>query len=168
MNDAAVVVDNLIEEDRNNFESHLNDLQKASKIKREMKVKKRAESLVKDEFTFQCFNCSNIICKSSEIRKIQGAHHVCIADTITEKVSWMRDPNPKFKENEMKMDGATECKECDHILGGVCDYKGTEYPLLKIKCFRVVDRNGKGKHYKKWKQAPCMIEEISLDRLKKI
>lgn len=162
MNDAVLVLEQIIERNRNNFEIRLNKLQTDAKIKRTLKEKKKYERRAEGDFEFRCFNCDQFICMSSDIRKIQGSHHVCVADDVTERVIFQRSPLPEYVENDMKMDGATYCLKCMQSLGGVCDYKGIEFPLMKIQQYRLVDRNGKGSHTKKWKGAPCKVQEIDL------
>ena len=167
MNNAVVVLERLIERNRNDFEVQQNKLQLSDKIKRETKAKRKAERLIEGDFEFRCLHCSNFICMSSDIKKIQGCHHVCVADDVNERVTFQRSIMPEFEENDMKMDGATYCNNCLNTLGGVCDYKGIEFPLIKVSLFRLVDANGKGSHTKKWKGAPCKIEEIELEDLRK-
>ena len=167
MNDTVVVLEQLIERNRNSFDMQRYKIQFSEKIKRETKAKKRAERLIDGDFEFRCLHCSNFICMSSDIKKIQGCHHVCVDDDVSERVTFQRSPMPQFEENDLKMDGAIYCNGCLNQLGGVCDYKGVEFPLFKVQLFRIVDRNDKGYHTKKWKGAPCKIEEIELNDLRK-
>lgn len=167
MNEAVIDLERTIEANRNNFEIQQSKLQFEASLKRDMKQKRKAERLRDDEFEFRCFHCDNFICMSSDIKKIQDAHRVCIADNVEERVNFHRSPIPQFEESDMKMDGDTSCGSCQHTLGGVCEYKGIEFPLLKVQNFRLIDRNGKGSHHKKWKGVPCRIQEIdTVDLLK--
>ena len=166
MNDTVVVLEQLADRNRNHFELELNNIQSTDKLKRAAKAKKRAERLMDGDFEFQCFHCSNFICMSSDIKKIQ-CHHVCVDVDVGERVTLQRSPVPEFAENDVKMDGATYCNSCLTPLGGVFDYMGIEFPLIKVQQFRIVDRNGKGYHTKKWKGAPCKIEDVELEDLRK-
>ena len=165
MNKAVIALEDYIARNKDQFEMKLNTLQFSAKHKRDMKQKRRSDRLVHGEFELQCFHCSHFICMSSDVKKIQSVHHVCIADDIRERVNSLRSPIPLFEESDMKMDGETSCRNCERPLGGVCEYKGVEFPLLKIAYFRVVDRNGKGSHHKKWKGVSFFIEEISNEDL---
>ena len=160
MNEAVIALERMIEANRNNFEIQQSKLQFDARLKRDMKKKRKEERLRDDEFEFRCFHCDNFICMSSDIKKIKEAHHVCIADDVEERVSFHRSPVPQFEDSDVKMDGETSCNNCQHTLGGVCEYKGIEFPLLKVQHFRLVDRNGKGSHRKKWKLVLCKIQEI--------
>ena len=165
MNVAVIALEKYITRNRQVFGIQQQKLQFTAKLKRDMKETRRRERLVDGDFELQCYHCSSFICMSSDVKKIQGVHHVCIADDIRERVNFARSPLPQFEESDIKMDGATTCKNCQHPLGGVCDYKSIEFPLFKIRYFRVVDMNGKGSHHKKWKGVSFKVEDIEVNDL---
>ena len=165
MNDAADVLDEVIERDRNDFEAELSQLQLSAKLEREMKRRQRDEQLVDGAFEFQCFNCSDFICMSTDIRKVQGAHHVCVDSDVSERVTLRRFLIPSFVDGDMKSGGDVFCNNCRSRLGGVCDYKGIQFPMITIDLFLLMDMHGKLSHKRRWKNAPCKIQEIDLDDL---
>lgn len=159
-----------IEDHPNLWEQELRQIQEKQKQEEELKEEQRFANMTDGEHQFRCLNCNNFICFLSDIRKIQGSHHVAVNEEVPTRLISVRNPQPKFMDDELKFDGAIYCgnEDCQRELGGVCEYKHTEFPLLKIKHFRIVDKNGKGATYKQWKKANFQVQSFTLDDLQEV
>ena len=159
-----------IEDHPNLWEREMREIQEEKKRLADLKEEERLLNMSKDEQEFRCLNCNHFVCFLSDIRKIQDAHHVVIDGGASKRLISFRNPHPRFIDDELKFDGAIFCGDvdCQRELGGVCEYKHTEFPLLKIKYFRVVNRNGQGNTFKQWKKANFDIEAFTLDDLREV
>ncbi|XP_053406754.1 ATP-dependent RNA helicase DHX58-like isoform X2 [Mercenaria mercenaria] len=159
-----------IEDHPNLWERELREMQEKLKLQEELKQEQRRANMTNAEQEFRCLNCNHFICFLSDIRKIQGAHHVVVDEEVSERLISFRNPHPRFIDEELKFDGAIFCgnPDCQRELGGVCEYKHAEFPLLKIKNFRVVSRNGVGNTFKQWKKANFEVEPFTLEDLRDV
>lgn len=105
---------------------------------------------------------------SSDIRLIQLSHHVAINDEVMKKITLIRDLSPEYEDDNLKSDGRILCVHCQRRLGGVLEYQDTEFPLIKIKYFRVIDRSDQRNSFKKWKHVNFKVEKMSLNELDRI
>ncbi|XP_060562666.1 antiviral innate immune response receptor RIG-I-like [Ruditapes philippinarum] len=159
-----------IEDHPNLWEKEMREMQEEKKLQEELKEEERRLNMSNDEHEFRCLNCNHFICFLSDIRKIQEAHHVVVDEAASTRLISYRNPHPRFIDDELKFDGAIFCGniDCQRELGGVCEYRHAEFPLLKIKNFRVVNKNGQGNTYKQWKKANFNIEAFTLDDLRRV
>jgi hypothetical protein len=159
-----------IEDHPNLWEKEMREMQEEKKLQEELKEEERRLNMSNDEHEFRCLNCNHFICFLSDIRKIQEAHHVVVDEAVSTRLISFRNPHPRFIDDELKFDGAIFCGniDCQRELGGVCEYRHAEFPLLKIKNFRVVNKNGQGNTYKQWKKANFNIEAFTLDDLRRV
>lgn len=170
MNRAVPELQRYIEDDPNKWEEELYQMQLEAKLKEEAKKKRREAQMKEGDVELKCLNCSAFICFASDIRVIQKAHRIVVNEDVKTRLVLERRPIPKYFEDELKFDGSTYCgaNNCRHELGGVCEYKHTEFPLIKIKNCVVVDRNGKSETFKTWKKANLRLEHFTLDDLREV
>ncbi|XP_052772384.1 ATP-dependent RNA helicase DHX58-like isoform X2 [Mya arenaria] len=156
-----------IEDPANFWERELLDIQEKMKREEERQAQQRAVHMATTGARFECFNCSSLICLSDDIRVIKGAHHVIIDEEAKRRLI-LKKGATDFEEPEgAKYGGVLLCanEECQRQLGSVCTYNCTEFPLMGLKNFRVVDQSGKGRQFKKWNQVNCRLEEFTFDEL---
>ncbi|XP_053406755.1 antiviral innate immune response receptor RIG-I-like [Mercenaria mercenaria] len=170
MNEIVPQLQTDIEKDLVAWKLELTKMQKDNKLAEEKRDKECKAKMTDDEKELQCFKCSKFICMSSDIRRIQGTQHVVIDEAVQKRISWTRNPLPKFKNDPLKYDGSTFCgnSKCQQKLGGVCEYHGIEFPLISISNFRVVDKNRQGKTFKKWKSVNFVVEDFSLEQFDEV
>ena len=133
-------------------------------------IRKEKERLARLETgcRFQCLNCSTTICRAEDIRVIKRAHHVIIDRDANRRLRRERG-TIKFKEPEgAEIGGALYCmtETCQQKLGTLFKYTETHFPLISLKCFRIVSEEGVGRTYKKWRDVPCEIETFTFDDLR--
>ncbi|NXD17128.1 DHX58 helicase, partial [Nothocercus nigrocapillus] len=107
-----------------------------------------------------CVNCNVAVCRGSDIRTVEGMHHVNINPLFkfyykvsAEKVQLERS----FKDWQPGCSVA--CKECSQAWGMEMIYRGVRLPILRIKHF-VVETPDEKRRYKKWSSVTFPIEEF--------
>ncbi|XP_052790518.1 ATP-dependent RNA helicase DHX58-like [Mya arenaria] len=159
-----------IEDHLNIWEKELLDIQEKMKQAEQRDAEERKMYMAASGARFECVNCSSFICLSDDIRVIKGAHHVII-DEEAKRCVTLKKGGPIFTEPEgAQYGGAVYCanEECQRELGSVCTYKYSDFPLVALQNFRVVDRFGQGHTFKKWKQVNCRIEEFTFEDLEAV
>ncbi|XP_052770381.1 antiviral innate immune response receptor RIG-I-like [Mya arenaria] len=159
-----------IQDHANVWERELLEIQERMKQEEEKQVEERELNTAATGVRFECLNCSSFICLSDDIRVIKYAHHVIIDEEAKRRLSLKRGA-PSFIEQEgAQYGGALYCanEECQRRLGSICTYKSSEFPLVDLKNFRIVDHLGKGRSFKKWKKLNCRIEEFTFEDLEAV
>ena len=83
MNEAINHLQNFIEENKQKFLDEIESLQLEANIQRELENTTRGSRVVGDyEFELRCGKCNEFICMSTNIKKIQNAHHAVISEEI--------------------------------------------------------------------------------------
>lgn len=170
MNRIVLELQIYIEDHQNIWEREIQKMQELQMHTEELKKEQRRANMTNDEKELRCMNCSKFICFSSDIRKIQNSHHIIIDEDAQKRIISVRSPYPIFMDEDLQFDGGIFCGnvDCQRVLGGVCEYRHVEFPLIAIKNIRVVDKNGNGRTFKKWKKANFEPEQFTLDDLRGI
>ena len=158
-----------IEDNGNEWERELLAIQQRVKDEELRKDEERA-SRMQTGCRFQCLNCSTTICSAEDIRVIKNAQHVIINEDANTRLRRVRGPATYTEPEGAEYGGDIYCmtQSCQAKLGSLCNYAHTLFPLMTLKCFRVINAEGKGCTYKKWKQVPCEIGEFTFDDLKAV
>ena len=159
-----------IEDNQNLWERDSLIIQLEAKQIDDVEEENHRRTLTAEPMEIQCINCSTTICKSKDLRTIQKAHHILVNKEFADRLIMARSPIPAFQEEDLKYDGQVFCSnpECRGDLGGVCEYKSLEFPLLSLKRLRFVKSDGQGACFKQWKRVACYIAELTLDDLREI
>ncbi|XP_062594925.1 antiviral innate immune response receptor RIG-I-like [Saccostrea cucullata] len=141
------------------------DIQRKAKTERDLAAKNKEGIVVRQgQYVLRCQKCSQYVCMSNEVRKIQNAHHACICDDIKERVVGQRLPRPQFQDDDLKCAvGKLLCKSCGSDLGNVSIYRNAQFPILKIESLLMEDSMGRRDVKKKWKSVPFAVQEITAD-----
>ncbi|XP_067869539.1 probable ATP-dependent RNA helicase DHX58 [Heterodontus francisci] len=140
----------------------IQELQMEGIVRRKMKEQNhnaaRMEN-VPEAVRFFCRNCNEAVCHASDIRTIEGMHHVNVNPIfqIYYKVSGQIHLPRKFED--WKPGGTVSCQKCGQVWGMQMIYKSVPIPSLCIKNFVVELPSGK-RTFKQWKGVPCQIEEF--------
>ncbi|KAM8795326.1 ATP-dependent RNA helicase DHX58 [Eudromia elegans] len=109
---------------------------------------------------FYCVNCSVAVCRGSDIRVVEGMHHVNV--------------NPLFKFYYKVIPGKLQlersfrdwepgcglaCNECSQAWGMEMIYRGVKLPILCIKNF-VVETPDEKRKFRKWSGVTFPVEEF--------
>ncbi|NWX93708.1 DHX58 helicase, partial [Nothoprocta pentlandii] len=109
---------------------------------------------------FYCINCNVAVCRGSDIRTVEGMHHVNINPLFQfyYKVSRERlQLERTFKDWEPGC--CLVCNECNQAWGMEMIYRGVKLPILSIKNF-VVETPDEKRNFKKWSNVTFPIEEF--------
>jgi len=158
-----------IEANGNEWERELLAIQRQVKDE-ERRKKEEREARMQTGCRFQCLNCSANICRAEDIRAIKNAHHVIIDADANTRLRRVRGPATYTEPEGAEYGGHIFCmtQSCQSKLGSLCNYAHTRFPLITLKCFRIVNAEGKGCTCKKWRQVPCEIGEFTFDDLKAV
>ncbi|NWX23688.1 DHX58 helicase, partial [Aegotheles bennettii] len=109
---------------------------------------------------FHCVNCNVAMCRGSDIRTVEGIHHVNINPdfrlhyrVVSGKIQFQRT----FRDWEPGCRIA--CSECCQDWGIEMIYQQVKLPILSIKNF-VVETPAEKRRYKKWSAVTFPIEEF--------
>ena len=105
---------------------------------------------------------------SSDVKRIQGVHHVVIDETFHERVTFAKAGNPRFADETIQFSGKLICRECGDSLGVICIYKGMDFPVLTIQKILIVDMNERQTTCKQWKQVPFHVSQLGTDDFREI
>ncbi|XP_056005193.1 antiviral innate immune response receptor RIG-I-like isoform X2 [Ostrea edulis] len=144
------------------------EIQREAKIARDIALKNRkAVQANLGEFKITCNPCRNFICMSTDIKKIENAHHAAINEDIMENVN-VESSVPDYEDQNMSVGaGKLFCKNCGNPLGNITIYKGAQFCILKCEYLIMIDSAGNGVTKKKWKQAPFFVPPLTLPDLEK-
>lgn len=159
-----------IEENHLYWNQELRRIQTENKKVEEQSAKKRQANMTDDEQQLRCKNCDKFICMSSDIRRVQLSHHIAVDEDVPNRLIFIRGPSPKYVDEDLKHDGSIKCgdKTCQRKLGGVCEYEKTEFPMIAIEHFRVVNRYGQARTFKKWKFVNFKVTQFTMEDLNRI
>ena len=143
------------------FTAELFRLQDEAKLDRDLKALQRKGKRIRTgEFEMRCFKCSEFICMSSDIKKIENAHHVCVDEGLKDRVHYVRVATT-FTDDQVEAVGKVICSECGNELCRLIKHKGLEFPELKPEKYLIVDMNGRQDSCKAWKDAPFEAQPLT-------
>ncbi|NXL59097.1 DHX58 helicase, partial [Chordeiles acutipennis] len=132
----------------------------ASWLMKETRISERRRLHDPDAVHLYCVNCSVAVCRGSDIRTVEGMHHVNI--------------NPNFGLYYRVLPGKVQlqrtfrdwepgcrivCSECSQDWGMEMIYRQVKLPILCIKNF-VVETPAEKRKYKKWSSVTFPVEEF--------
>ncbi len=158
------------------FKKEIIDLQKKAKVGRDMaRVEKRAVEKLKKthqqqgDFVLRCYKCNQFACVSSDIRSIQGQHHVVIDEQFCNRVKFVSAVKPQSFGNDGKFEkhGKIYCNKCYHDWGVMAKFAGVPIEIIKIASFMLVDSRDERRMCKKWKQCPFSVSALEAEELER-
>ncbi|KAM6107913.1 ATP-dependent RNA helicase DHX58 [Pterocles gutturalis] len=132
----------------------------ASWLLKEARISERRRLHDPDTVLLYCINCNVAVCRGSDIRTVEGMHHVNINPdfrlyyrVIPGKIQFQRT----FRDWEPGCRIA--CSECSQDWGMEMIYRQVKLPILCIKNF-VVETPAEKRRYKKWSAVTFPIKEF--------
>ncbi|XP_042643176.1 probable ATP-dependent RNA helicase DHX58 [Tyto alba] len=132
----------------------------ASWLMKEVRISKRRRLHDPEAVYLYCVNCNLAVCRGTDIRTVEGMHHVNINPSFrlyyrvsSGKIEFQRT----FKDWEPGCRIA--CSECRQDWGMEMIYRQVKLPILCIKNF-VVETPAEKRRYKKWSSVTFPIEEF--------
>ncbi|NWI27105.1 DHX58 helicase, partial [Sula dactylatra] len=130
-------------------------------LKKEARISERQQLHDPDAVYFYCVNCNVAVCRGSDVRTVEGMHHVNINPSFrlyykvsSGKIQFQRI----FKDWEPGC--RIFCRECSQEWGMEMIYQHVKLPILSIKSF-VVETPAEKRRYKKWSAVTFPVKEFS-------
>lgn len=144
------------------------EIQQAEKVTRDVAIKNRKVAQANlGAFEITCNSCQNMICMSTDIKKIQNNHHAALNDDILENVQ-VNCAKPYYEDDLISCGaGKVLCKNCGDSLGNVSVYKKAQFCILKCEKLKMIDKDGNSDSKKKWKKAPFTVPPLTQDDLER-
>ncbi|XP_037267138.1 LOW QUALITY PROTEIN: ATP-dependent RNA helicase DHX58 [Falco biarmicus] len=140
--------------------SELQRIAVASWLMKEARISERRQLHDPDAVYLYCVNCNMAVCRGSDIRTVEGMHHVNINPNFglyyrvsSGKIQFQR----AFKDWEPGC--RIMCSECSQEWGMEMIYRQVKLPILSIKNF-VVETPAEKKKYKKWSSVTFPVKEF--------
>ncbi|KAG8566034.1 hypothetical protein GDO81_013067 [Engystomops pustulosus] len=167
MNQAIKYVQNIPERE---YQEKIKHLQRESLTERMMKQAKE-ESKKKfsaSDVQMDCRNCPAAVAYGSDIRVVEGTHHVNINPEFKVYYEEYTEPVDLGKKmEEWVPGGAIRCHFCKENWGMMMIYRGmTSLPILSIKNFVLKTPEGR-QTCKKWKAVPFHVERFNFSSYNK-
>ncbi|NWY47505.1 DHX58 helicase, partial [Sylvia atricapilla] len=122
----------------------------ASWLMKEARISERRQLHAPDAVSLYCVNCHTAVCRGSDIRTVEGMHHVNIDPKFG---SYYRVSSGKMHFQRAFKDWEPgcriSCKACSQDWGMEMLYRQVKLPILCIKNF-VVETPAEKRRYKKW------------------
>ncbi|NXY55200.1 DHX58 helicase, partial [Callaeas wilsoni] len=122
----------------------------ASWLMKEARISERRQLHNPDAVRLYCVNCNTAVCRGSDIRTVEGMHHV---NVNPEFGSYYRVSSGKIQFQRTFRDWEPgchiSCKTCSQDWGMEMLYRQVKLPILCIKNF-VVETPAEKRRYKKW------------------
>ncbi|NWW93321.1 DHX58 helicase, partial [Rhynochetos jubatus] len=145
------------------YRSKITELQRVavtSWLMKEARISERRQLHDPDAVHLYCVSCNTAVCRGSDIRTVEGMHHVNINPTfgLYYRVSSGKIHFPRtFKDWEPGCRIA--CSGCSQDWGMEMIYRHVKLPILCIKNF-VVETPAEKRRYKKWSTVTFPIKEF--------
>ncbi|NWV06335.1 DHX58 helicase, partial [Ptilonorhynchus violaceus] len=134
----------------------LQEVAVASWLMKEARISERRQLHDPDTVCLYCVNCSTAVCRGSDIRIVEGMHHVNVNPNFTVSSGKIQFQRP-FKDWEPGCRIA--CSTCSQDWGMEMLYRQVKLPILCIKNF-VVETPAEKRRYKKWSGVTFPIKEF--------
>ncbi|XP_062610169.1 antiviral innate immune response receptor RIG-I-like, partial [Saccostrea cucullata] len=168
MNKAIASVREELSRDKDAVLRRVREIQHEAKIARDIALKNRKAAQANlGEFKITCKSCRNFICMSTDIKKIENAHHAAINEDILENVNVIASI-PDYEDENMSCGaGKIFCKKCGNPIGNITIYKNAQFCILKCEYLNMIDSAGNGVSKKRWKQVPFFVPPLTPADLEK-
>lgn len=148
--------------------------QKEAQVEREMAKKgKEISKILKasqntdGRYILRCLKCDNFAAYSTDIRKIEASHHVILDKDYKTRIIIRPHPAPKKFEN-FELTGKIFCKRCHTDWGIMGVYKKVSFPVVKVCSFIVINEDDQRRVYKRWKEVPFTVNNLTPDDLQEM
>ncbi|KAM9255182.1 ATP-dependent RNA helicase DHX58 [Cariama cristata] len=132
----------------------------ASWLMKEARISERRQLHDPDAVYLYCVNCNTAVCHGSDIRTVEGMHHVNINPNFG---LYYRVSSGKIQLQQTFKDWEPGCRimcsECNQDWGMEMIYRHVKLPILCIKNF-VVETPAEKRRYKKWSAVTFPIKEF--------
>ncbi|XP_008010859.2 ATP-dependent RNA helicase DHX58 isoform X3 [Chlorocebus sabaeus] len=149
--------------DQAEYQAKIRDLQQAALTKRVAQAAQRESQRRQfpvEHVQLLCINCMVAVGHGSDLRKVEGTHHVNVNPNFSIYYNVSRDPvviNKVFKD--WKPGGVISCRNCGEIWGLQMIYKSVKLPALKVRSMLLETPQGRIQA-KKWSRVPFSVPDF--------
>ncbi|XP_031324622.1 ATP-dependent RNA helicase DHX58 isoform X2 [Camelus dromedarius] len=151
------------EMDQAEYEAKIRDLQRAALVKRAAQAvqrESRRRKFLAEHVQLLCINCMVVVGYGSDLRKVEGAHHVNVNPNFSIYYNISQKPvviNRVFKD--WRPGGTISCRNCGENWGLQMIYKSVKLPVLKVRSMLLETPQGRVQ-VKKWSLVPFSVPEF--------
>ncbi|XP_072795422.1 ATP-dependent RNA helicase DHX58 isoform X1 [Vicugna pacos] len=151
------------EMDQAEYEAKIRDLQRAALVKRAAQAvqrESRQRKFLAEHVQLLCINCMVVVGYGSDLRKVEGAHHVNVNPNFSIYYNISQKPvviNRVFKD--WRPGGTISCRNCGENWGLQMIYKSVKLPVLKVRSMLLETPQGRVQ-VKKWSLVPFSVPEF--------
>lgn len=162
MEQAVAAIQNM---DPDEFKAKIQDLQLAALVKRAARAAHRESQqrqFSPERVQLLCINCMVAVGYGSDLRKVEGTHHVNVNPNFSVYYTTSQEPvaiNKVFKH--WTPGGIVRCSNCGEVWGFQMIYKSVTLPVLKIRSMLLETPHGKIQA-KKWSRVPFSIPDYDI------
>lgn len=161
MEQAVAVVQKM---DRAEYQAKIRDLQLEAVTKRAARASQRERQ--RQQFPAECvqllcINCMVAVGHGSDLRKVEGTHHVNVNPNFSIYYTVTSEPvviDRVFKD--WKPGGAISCRNCGESWGLQIIYKSMTLPVLKVRSLLLETPQGRIQA-KKWSRVPFPVDDFN-------
>nr|XP_054313543.1 ATP-dependent RNA helicase DHX58 isoform X1 [Pongo pygmaeus]XP_054313544.1 ATP-dependent RNA helicase DHX58 isoform X1 [Pongo pygmaeus] len=149
--------------DQAEYQAKIRDLQQAALTKRAAQAAQRENQRRQfpvEHVQLLCINCMVAVGHGSDLRKVEGTHHVNVNPSFSIYYNVSRDPvviNKVFKD--WKPGGVISCRNCGEVWGLQMIYKSVKLPALKVRSMLLETPQGRIQA-KKWSRVPFSVPDF--------
>lgn len=162
MEEAVAAVQNM---DPAEYQAKIRDLQQAAVIQREVRTAQRESQRHRfpaEQVQLLCINCMVALGYGSDLRKVEGTHHVNVNPNFSIYYNVTQEPvaiDRVFKD--WRPGGAISCRNCGQVWGLQMIYKSVNLPVLKVHSMLLETPEGRIQA-KKWSRVPFPVRDFSI------
>ncbi|KAM5274810.1 ATP-dependent RNA helicase DHX58 [Ctenodactylus gundi] len=150
--------------DQAEYQAKIRDLQHEALIKRAVRAEQREsrrQQFPAEHVRLLCINCMVAVGYGSDLRKVEGTHHVNVNPNFSIYYTVSRDPvaiHRAFKD--WKPGGTISCRNCGEGWGLQIIYKSATLPVLKVRSMLLETPQGRIQT-KQWSKVPFPVADFN-------
>ncbi|XP_006832713.1 PREDICTED: probable ATP-dependent RNA helicase DHX58 [Chrysochloris asiatica] len=149
--------------DQAKYQAKIRDLQHSALLRRAAQAAQRTkqqQQFQPEHVRLFCINCSVAVGHGSDLRKVEGTHHVNVNPNFS--IYYTTSPMPVKMDRVFKdwsPGGAINCRNCGESWGLQINYKSVKLPVLRVHSMLLETPRGKV-HTKKWSRVPFPVPDF--------
>ncbi|KAM9598062.1 ATP-dependent RNA helicase DHX58 isoform 1-T1 [Trichechus inunguis] len=146
------------------FWKQIRDLQREALVKRAAQAEQRLsrqQQFLAERVRLFCINCSVAVGHGSDLRKVEGAHHVNVNPNFS--IYYTVSQKPVVIDRDFKdwsPGGTISCRNCGEAWGLQIIYKSVKLPVLQVRSMLFETPRGR-LQAKKWSRVPFPVPDFN-------
>ena len=167
-------VEKTLEMDQELLQRNLLQLQQAVVTEERKKAamrerSRRTKTADINRFKFLCQKCKDFVCRASDIKVVDNAHHIVVDTDFKTRVVYRGHGNPSPMGQDIFFTHKSYCKDCNLGWGIRAIYNGTKVPVLGKGNFIFDENNGeKPTRLAEWNDVPFLFETVTPEDIERL